>query len=258
MKKDFSNLCFSLAGLATIAVPQTVQADESLPYWKDIQVVSVNREEPRSAFMTYANKTQALTGDYEKSPYYQLLNGTWKFYYTDSYKQLPADVTEASPSEQGWQNITVPGNWEVQGFGTAIYTNHGYEFQPLNPKPPQLPENTPVGVYRRTITVPEDWNGRDIYLHIAGAKSGCYVYLNGKEVGYNEDSKNPVNIVIALILNMVWVYVVLKLTDRIERFLGKGGIYVIRKFFGIILLAISARLFTANLTLLIEQFQKAQ
>ena len=62
----------------------------------------------------------------------------------------------------------------------------------------------------------------------------------------------------ALILNMVWVYVVLKLTDRIERFLGKGGIYVIRKFFGIILLAISARLFTANLTLLIEQFQKAQ
>ena len=65
----------------------------------------------------------------------------------------------------------------------------------------------------------------------------------------------PVNIVIALVLNMVWVYVVLKLTDRIERFLGKGGIYVIRKFFGIILLAISARLFTANLTLLIEQFQ---
>ncbi|GFH97739.1 MarC family protein [uncultured Phocaeicola sp.] len=68
----------------------------------------------------------------------------------------------------------------------------------------------------------------------------------------------PINIVIALILNMFWVYVVLKLTDRIERFLGKGGIYVIRKFFGIILLAISARLFTANLTLLIEQFQKAQ
>ena len=101
MKKDFSNLCFSLAGLATIAVPQTVQADESLPYWKDIQVVSVNREEPRSAFMTYANKTQALTGDYEKSPYYQLLNGTWKLYYTDSYKQLPTDVTEPSPTEQG-------------------------------------------------------------------------------------------------------------------------------------------------------------
>ena len=65
----------------------------------------------------------------------------------------------------------------------------------------------------------------------------------------------PINIVLALTLNMVWVFIVLKLTDVIERFLGKGGIYVIRKFFGIILLAISARLFTANLTSLIEQFQ---
>lgn len=65
----------------------------------------------------------------------------------------------------------------------------------------------------------------------------------------------PINIVLALILNMVWVFIVLKLTDRIERMLGKGGIYVIRKFFGIILLAISARLFTANITSLIEQFQ---
>ena len=64
-----------------------------------------------------------------------------------------------------------------------------------------------------------------------------------------------INILLALLLNMVWVYVVLKMTDRIERMLGKGGIYIIRKFFGIILLAISARLFTANLTLLIEQFQ---
>ena len=65
----------------------------------------------------------------------------------------------------------------------------------------------------------------------------------------------PINIVLALILNMVWVFIVMKLTDRIERLLGKGGIYVIRKFFGIILLAISARLFTANITSLIEQFQ---
>lgn len=65
----------------------------------------------------------------------------------------------------------------------------------------------------------------------------------------------PINIILALVLNMVWVYIVLKLTDLIERILGKGGIYVIRKFFGIILLAISARLFTANITSLLEQFQ---
>ena len=66
----------------------------------------------------------------------------------------------------------------------------------------------------------------------------------------------PLTIIIALLLNMVWVYIVLKMTDRIERILGKGGIYIIRKFFGIILLAISARLFTANITSLIDQFQQ--
>lgn len=188
-----NNLCCSLAGMTCLAgFTQTAYADNTtLPYWKDIQTVSVNREAPRSAFMTYADKAQAATGNYEKSPYYQLLNGTWKFYFTESYTQLPANITDPTVSTADWKDIKVPGNWEMQGFGTAIYTNHGYEFQPRNPQPPQLPEQTPVGVYRRDITIPADWDGRDIYLHIAGAKSGCYVYLNGKEVGYNEDSKNP-------------------------------------------------------------------
>ena len=161
------------------------------PYWQDIQVTSVNREAPRSAFMTYADREQALTGRYEASPYYQLLNGTWKFYYVDSYRQLPPDITSPQTSTDGWHDIQVPGNWEVQGFGTAIYTNHGYEFKPTNPQPPLLPEDNPVGVYRREFSIPDSWDGRDIYLHIAGAKSGCYVYINGQEVGYNEDSKNP-------------------------------------------------------------------
>ena len=188
-----NNLCYSLVGITCLTgFTQTAYADNAtLPYWKDIQTVSVNREAPRSAFMTYADKAQAATGDYEKSSYYQLLNGTWKFYFTESYTQLPANITDPAISTTDWKDIKVPGNWEMQGFGTAIYTNHGYEFQPRNPQPPQLPENTPVGVYRRDITIPDNWKGRDIYLHIAGAKSGCYVYLNGKEVGYNEDSKNP-------------------------------------------------------------------
>lgn len=186
---------FSLSGLLAGAAicffcAQPTYASSDLPYWKDIQTVSVNREAPRSAFMTYADREQAASMKYEQSPYYQLLNGTWKFYYVDSYKQLPENITSTT-SLDGWKDIQVPGNWEVQGFGTAIYTNHGYEFQPRNPQPPALPEQNPVGVYRREITVPADWDGRDIYLHIAGAKSGCYVYVNGKEVGYNEDSKNP-------------------------------------------------------------------
>ena len=176
----------------SIFLPLNTYAENpKLPYWKDIQTVSVNREEPRSAFMTYANKTQAMTGKYESSTYYRLLNGTWKFYFTESYKNLPANITDKDIDLSEWKDIKVPGNWEMQGFGTPIYTNISYEFQPRNPQPPQLPENNPVGVYRRNLDIPADWKSRDIYLHIAGAKSGCYVYINGKEVGYNEDSKNP-------------------------------------------------------------------
>lgn len=146
--------------------------------------------------MTYDNREDALSGKFERSKFYRLLNGTWKFYFVDSYKDLPDNITDPSVSTDSWYDIQVPGNWEVQGHGVAIYTNHGYEFKARNPQPPILPEATPVGVYRRDIDIPADWDGRDIYLHLAGAKSGVYVYINGKEVGYSEDSKNPAEFLI--------------------------------------------------------------
>lgn len=166
------------------------------PYWQDIQVVAVNKEKPRSSFMTYPDRATALSSRFEKSPYYSLLNGTWKFFFVDSYKDLPDNITDPSVSTASWGDITVPGNWEVQGHGVAIYTNHGYEFKARNPQPPLLPEANPVGVYRRDIEIPAGWDGRDIYLNLAGAKSGVYVYLNGKEVGYSEDSKNTAEFLI--------------------------------------------------------------
>ena len=171
------------------------ESNKKLPYWKDIQTVAVNKEYPRTAFMTYDNRDQALTGEYENSPYYKLLNGTWNFYYADTYKDLPANI-EQPDANIAWKEIKVPGNWEVQGYGVAIYTNHGYEFKPRNPQPPQLPEANPVGVYQRDIEIPADWDGRDIFLRLEGAKSGVYVYVNGQEVGYSEDSKNPAEFLI--------------------------------------------------------------
>ena len=187
--------CSSITGSGHIYAENSATS-LNLPYWQDIQTVSVNKEAPRSAFMTYSDKATALSLAYEKSPYYQLLNGTWKFYFVNSYKELPANITDPSISTDSWNDIQVPGNWERQGFGVAIYTNHGYEFKPRNPQPPLLPEENPVGVYRRDIEIPSDWNGRDIYLHIGGAKSGTYVYVNGQEVGYSEDSKNPAEFLI--------------------------------------------------------------
>jgi len=79
------------------------------PYWQDVQVVAVNKEYPRTAFMTYDNRTDALTGKYENSKYYQLLNGDWKFFFVDSYKKLPENITDPSVSTASWNDIKVPG-----------------------------------------------------------------------------------------------------------------------------------------------------
>ncbi|MDO5523875.1 MAG: glycoside hydrolase family 2 TIM barrel-domain containing protein, partial [Bacteroidia bacterium] len=173
-----------------------ISNQRKLDYWQDVNVVQVNKEHPRTQFMTYDNKQEALNTRFEDSKYYISLNGTWKFYFVDGYKQLPENVTDSTVSLDGWKDIKVPGNWEMQGFGTAIYVNHPYEFVERDPKTrypkmeaPWLPEENPVGVYRREIDIPQDWDDREIFLNIDGAKSGVYVYINGKEVGYSEDSK---------------------------------------------------------------------
>ncbi|MDR0544098.1 MAG: DUF4981 domain-containing protein [Odoribacteraceae bacterium] len=162
-----------------------------LPYWQDVNVVEVNKVYPRTTFMSYDALPDALTFDYARSPYYQLLNGTWKFYYVDAYRSLPDNITDPAVDASKWRDIQVPGNWELQGHGYPIYVNQPYEWAPRNPLAPTLPEETPVGVYRREIDIPAEWMQRAIYLHVAAAKSGLYVYVNGKEVGYSEDSKDP-------------------------------------------------------------------
>ena len=165
--------------------------EEKLPYWQDVQVIEVNKEYPLTTFMSYDALPDALSFDYARSRYYQLLNGTWKFYHVNAYRSLPNNITDPAVDASGWHDIQVPGNWELQGHGYPIYINQPYEWAPRNPLAPTLPEETPVGVYRQEIDIPAGWVGRSIYLHVAAAKSGLYVYVNGKEVGYSEDSKNP-------------------------------------------------------------------
>lgn len=106
------------------------------------------------------------------------------------------DGTGSAGAGSTWAESAGAGRAWIQGYGVAIYTNHGYEFKPRNPQPPQLPETNPVGVYQRDIEIPADWDGRDIFLRLEGAKSGVYVYVNGQEVGYSEDSKNPAEFLI--------------------------------------------------------------
>lgn len=151
----------------------------------------VGREAPRTEFVEFASRDAALTRRFERSDAYRSLDGVWKFRYADDVRALPADATADTADTSAWDDIRVPGNWELQGHGTPIYVNTRYEFATTDPAPPQLPEAIPAGVYRRTFTVPDAWAGRAVCLTVGGAKSGVYVYVNGREIGYNEDSKNP-------------------------------------------------------------------
>ncbi len=157
----------------------------TLPLWQDMQATSVNAQTRRTEVVYFANREDALRKGFRQSENYLDLNGTWDFKYFEDYNNLPGIDANVD-----WDKIKVPGNWEVQGWGTAIYTNIPYDFCPVNPNPPVLPGHFPAALYHRTFTVPESWNGRDIFLNLCGSKSGTFVYINGKLVGYGEDSKD--------------------------------------------------------------------
>lgn len=153
-----------------------------LPYWQDVQTTSVNANTRRTEVIYYANREDALHKGFRESENYRSLNGTWDFKYFEDHREMETPVS--------WDKIQVPGNWEVQGYGIPIYTNIPYDFAPVNPQPPLLPEAIPAGLYHRKFTVPAQWKGRKVFLNLCGSKSGTYVYINNQEVGYSEDSKD--------------------------------------------------------------------
>ncbi|MEG1738658.1 MAG: glycoside hydrolase family 2 TIM barrel-domain containing protein [Odoribacter sp.] len=164
---------------------------QTKPEWQDEAVPSVNKEYPRTSFMTYGSMESAQKKVFSSSEFFRTLNGKWKFNWVPTLSEHPTNFYQSDFNDNAWKDIDVPANWELNGYGTAIYTNHGYEFCPKNPQPFTLPADNPVGAYRKFFTIPDHWQGREIFLHLGGVKSGCYVFVNGKKVGYNEDSKNP-------------------------------------------------------------------
>ena len=160
-----------------------------LPYWQDIQTTSVNAQTRRTEVIYYAQRADALSKGFRESENYLDLNGVWDFKYYDNILSASEESVDAR-NAIAWEKIQVPGNWEVQGHGTAIYVNIPYDFCPKDPVAGVLPERIPGALYHRTFTVPKDWKDREVFLNLCGSKSGTYVYINGQEVGYCEDSKN--------------------------------------------------------------------
>lgn len=180
-------LILLVSSLTMMTNAQTLKAE-----WQDEKVAAVGKERPRAYFMSYLNREGAANNDFKKSENYISLNKKWSFAYFDDHKKRPTEFYKPSYDVSRWDMIDVPANWERKGYGTAIYTNTGYEFQPRDPKAPTLPDAVPVGLYRTEFDIPVSWRDRNVILHVGGAKSGMYVYLNGQKVGYSEDSKSAV------------------------------------------------------------------
>lgn len=159
-------------------------------WWEDPTVFKVGQMEPHAHFIPYQDVESLRTNKWENSSYYQSLNGRWKFHWSANPAKRPNIFFQNDFDTSGWDEIPVPSNWELQGYGVPIYVNDRYPF-PKNP--PKVPHNdNPVGSYKRYFTVPESWDGREIFIQFGAVKSAAYFWLNGEFLGYNQGSKTPV------------------------------------------------------------------
>ena len=157
-----------------------------MPEWQSQYAVGLNKLAPHTYVWPYADASDiGKPGGYEQSPYYMSLNGKWKFNWVKNPDNRPKDFYQPSYYTGGWADINVPGNWERQGYGTAIYVNETYEFDDkmfnFKKNPPLVPsEENEVGSYRRTFTIPAGWEGRRVILCCEGVISFYYAWVNGE------------------------------------------------------------------------------
>lgn len=157
--------------------------------WENPQIIDRGKEAARSSFLLYSNETELKENNPQKSALYQSLNGNWKFTVVKNPTQRLMDFYATDLNDSNWSTIEVPSNWEIQGFDIPIYTNLVYPF-PKNP-PFINGDYNPVGTYRRSFTVSNAWNDKEIILHFASITGYARVFLNGKEVGMTKASKTP-------------------------------------------------------------------
>jgi beta-galactosidase len=167
--------------------------------WENPQIFEINREPAHAHFIPFESKKLAAQDVSEKSKYFQSLNGTWKFKYSKNPNSRPKNFFKPGTDLSGWDDIIVPGNWEMQGYGTPIYLDEEY---PFPPNPPFVPHNyNAVGSYSRTFLIPEYWDDRQIFLKFGGVRSAFYLWINGDFVGYSQGSKTPAEFNITSFLN---------------------------------------------------------
>ena len=157
--------------------------------WENPLITGRNKQPGHVPMGGYPNADLALSCDRKTSPNVQLLNGSWKFYLAPNPEEVPVDFQTESFDVSSWADIIVPGNWQLQGADDIpIYTNVVY---PFPPDPPFVPAENPTGCYRHTFNLDPAWMGSSIYLLFESVDSAFYLWVNGKEVGYSQDSRLP-------------------------------------------------------------------
>lgn len=180
--------------------PRTVSPTHD---WENQHIFERNKEKGRTTFIPFADAEEMCADPTYMTPWahtsssrYMLLSGNWKFHWSKQPSDRPADFYKTSYDVSGWDEIPVPSNWEMQGYGTPIYTNQTYPFYNNPPfiQPKQwytaAEEPNAVGSYRRDFTLPADWKGKEIFIHFNGIYSAAYIWINGKRVGYTQGANN--------------------------------------------------------------------
>jgi beta-galactosidase len=191
----FNKLNFTLAvTLLAFIWPASAKEAASNNDWENQQVVAINKLSPRASFFGFANQQEANAG-VDKASNFLSLNGLWKFNWvknpalSDKLNTNSSKFSDANYNDSNWDEIKVPANWELEGYGTPIYLNIP---MPFEKKPPFIQKHdNPVGHYRKEFDLPKSWQGDDVYIHFGAVKSAFYIWVNGEKVGYSQGSKTP-------------------------------------------------------------------
>ena len=176
-------------GLAVLCAQ--AKGEKKAPCWMDPAVNRVNVEPSRAHFFAYESEELSRSAKKETSKRFMSIEGMWKFLWVKDHNNAPAGFYQTNYDDSRWVEFPVPGLFEIKGYGDRIYKNVGYSWATqFESKPPYIEElNNYTGSYRREFVIPEDWKGMDIFMHVGSATSNLTVWVNGKYVGYSEDSK---------------------------------------------------------------------
>ncbi len=158
--------------------------------WENPEVIQINKEPGHATLIPYSDPDAARNGVPSESPWCMSLNGAWRFHWSRTPALAPEEFFKTAFDVSGWPEIEVPGNWQFQGYDVPIYVNFRNCCAPANP-PDTNPDFNPVGCYRRTFRIPENWRQRQVFVHFAGVQSAFYLWVNGQMVGYSQESMTP-------------------------------------------------------------------